>query len=296
MACAEEAEAQLAELELMASMFPSQDEFVVDHLAHAELRAYVEGTSDTPPCTRPEFSIKLKIDGATVNQIGVTLSCTYPPNYPKVLPEIAVRCAEISRAQQSRLLADLTSYLRASCCGDVCALSAVEWLKEHALEYLGRSALDHAPKKETVASQPRETFTRLWIYSHHIYNKSKRKNILEWAKEMNLSGFCMPGKPGIVCVEGLHPACEDFWARLKVLTWKRIMIRHREDVAIELVGGVSGEAEDIDSLRRFSGFEEAIFDPHGNRGNHMDLGQLFQFLSDRGCGEMFQLYFGVEGR
>jgi len=56
--------------------------------------------------------------------------------------------------------------------------------------------------------------------------------------------------------------------RVKVLTWKRIMIRHREDVPLE-----NGSMEErTDSLRKFTGFHEAIFDPHGTRGNHMDLG------------------------
>ena len=84
-----------------------------------------------------------------------------------------------------------------------------------------------------------------------------------------------------------------FTCRVKVLTWKRIMIRHREDIPLD---SQSGEEETVTSLRRFSGFEEAMFDPHGNRGNHMDLGQLYQFLSERGCGDVFQLYFGIEGR
>ena len=56
-------------------------------------------------------------------------------------------------------------------------------------------------------------FTRLWIYSHHIYNKEKRKCILEWAKELDLTGFSMPGKPGVVCVEGIQEHCEDYWQR-----------------------------------------------------------------------------------
>ena len=44
-------------------------------------------------------------------------------------------------------------------------------------------------------------FCRYWIYSHHIYSKIKRKNILDMSKEYDLSGFCLPGKPGIICVE-----------------------------------------------------------------------------------------------
>ncbi|XP_026799192.3 RWD domain-containing protein 2B [Pangasianodon hypophthalmus] len=283
MAQTEHAEAQLAEVELLLSMFPSQEELEVEPVAYAELRAYVEGTADCPSNTRPELCVKIR----THTGVDVSLSCTYPSDYPSVLPEIVVRCGELSRVQHACLVSDLRSYLRESCTGEVCVLSAVDWLRDHTHEYLER---DDDGAKGAAQAPSAETFTRLWIYSHHIYNKSKRKNILEWAKELQLTGFSMPGKPGVVCVEGLQAACEEFWARVKVLTWKRIMIRHREDVPLDPAN------QSAESLRRFDGFEEAAFDPHGNRGNHMDLGQLFQFLSERGCAQIFQMYFGVEGR
>lgn len=95
--------------------------------------------------------------------------------------------------------------------GEVCVLSAVDWLRDHTHKYLEQD--DGGGAKGAAETQSGETFTRLWIYSHHIYNKSKRKNILEWAKELQLTGFSMPGKPGVVCVEGLQAACEEFWAR-----------------------------------------------------------------------------------
>lgn len=84
--------------------------------------------------------------------------------------------------------------------------------------------------------------------------------------------------------------------RVKVLTWKKIMIRHREDITLDRQGEDGETVESIDSLRKFTGFEEAMFDPHGNRGNHMDLGQLYQFLNEKGCCDVFQIYFGIEGR
>ena len=56
-------------------------------------------------------------------------------------------------------------------------------------------------------------FSRFWIYSHHIYNKDKRKSILEWAKELDLTGFSMPGKPGVICIEGPQNNCEEYWQR-----------------------------------------------------------------------------------
>ncbi|XP_029027490.1 RWD domain-containing protein 2B [Betta splendens] len=285
------AEAQLAELELLTSMFPSREELeITDQLALAEVRAFVEGSTGCPPSSRPQFLIKQKLDTT-----DVTVSCQYPSEYPSVLPEITVRCSSLSRAQQTQLHSDLNAYLTANCRGDACVLSAVDWVKDNVRLFITRSlATAPACKKESAPSQ--EVFSRLWIYSHHIYNKTKRKSILEWSKELGLSGFSMPGKPGIVCVEGPQSACEEFWSRVKVLTWKKIMIRHREDIPLDQRAEDSSTGQSIDSLRKFTGFEEAMFDPHGNRGNHMDLGQLYQFLNEKGCCDVFQIYFGIEGR
>nr|XP_020468804.1 RWD domain-containing protein 2B [Monopterus albus] len=296
------AESQLAELELLSSMFPTQEELeVTDQVALAELRAYVEGSAprDSPPSSRPHFLIKQKLDTGSTEMTDVILSCAYTSEYPSVLPEITIRCASLNRAQQTQLHADLSAYLIGNFQGEVCVLSAVNWVKENLHLFINRSlSTAPAPKKEFASprSRSQEVFSRLWIYSHHIYNKAKRKNILEWSKELGLSGFSMPGKPGIVCVEGSQSACEEFWSRVKVLTWKKIMIRHREDIPLDHQGEDSRNVESIDCLRKFSGFEEAVFDPHGNRGNHMDLGQLYQFLNEKGCCDVFQIYFGIEGR
>ncbi|XP_026221508.1 RWD domain-containing protein 2B [Anabas testudineus] len=298
MSSLEWAEAQLAEIELLTSMFPSQDELeITDQLAVAELRAFVEGSADSPPPSRPQFLLKLKLDSVCMDMVDVILSCAYPSEYPSVLPETTVRCSSLSRAQQTQLHSDLNAYLTETCQGEVCVLSAVDWVKDNVELYINKSlSAAPAPKKQCASPRPQEVFSRLWIYSHHIYNKTKRKNILEWSKELGLSGFSMPGKPGIVCVEGPESACEEFWSRVKVLTWKKIMIRHREDIPLERQGEDSRTVESIDSLRKFTGFEEAMFDPHGNRGNHMDLGQLYQFLNEKGCCDVFQIYFGIEGR
>ncbi|XP_034024324.1 RWD domain-containing protein 2B [Thalassophryne amazonica] len=286
------AECQLAELELLCSMFPSQEELQIsDQLAVAELRSFVEGSAHTP-ASRPQFVIKQNLHPAATEKVDVTVSCAFPSEYPSVLPEITVRCASLSRAQQTRLHADLTAYLMENCQGEVCVLSAVDWVKDNLQLFINKSSSAAAPsKKEPASPRPHQVFSRLWIYSHHIYNKTKRKNILEWSKELGLSGFSMPGKPGIVCVEGPQIACEEFWSRVKVLTWKKIMIRHREDIPLDGQGD-----EKMESLRKFTGFEEAMFDPHGNRGNHMDLGQLYKFLNEKGCCDVFQMYFGIEGR
>ncbi|KAM4589256.1 RWD domain-containing protein 2B [Fundulus diaphanus] len=294
------AESQLAEVELLTSMFPGPDELeLTDQLALADLRNYVEKSvsGDKPPPSRPQFFIKQRLDSSGMNGTEFILSCAYPSEYPSVLPDITIRCSALSRAQQTEIQTDLNKYLTGHCLGELCVLAAVDWVKENLEHFIKKSSLAApAPKVESASPASQEVFSRLWIYSHHIYNKSKRKNILEWSKELGLSGFSMPGKPGIVCVEGPQSACEEFWSRVKVLTWKKIMIRHREDVTLNRPGEDNERLESMDSLRKFTGFEEAMFDPHGSRGNHMDLGQLYQFLNEKGCCDVFQIYFGIEGR
>ncbi|XP_056415496.1 RWD domain-containing protein 2B [Hyla sarda] len=291
----EEAEAQISELDLLSSMFPNEEEFsITDQLALAELRHYAENSAAAavPPTLQIQFTLTMKLGQADSVQHVLSLHCSYPPHYPNVPPEIVVRSPSLVRSQQAQLNSDLNTYLRSSCSGDVCILSATEWVQENAETYLNKAT--PTDNQQEAATLEDSIFTRLWIYSHHIYNKQKRKNILEWSKELGLTGFSMPGKPGIVCVEGAQEACEEFWSRIRKLTWKRILIRHREDVPLS--SSASETQTEIQKLRKFPTLEEKVFDVHGSRGNHMDLGQLYQFLQGKGCADVFLLYFGIEGQ
>ncbi|XP_060090352.1 RWD domain-containing protein 2B isoform X2 [Heteronotia binoei] len=286
----EEAEVQLSELDLLSSMFPNEDEFkVTDQLALAELKDLVERCSLEVPSSKIHFMLKLELQTPGGNKAEFSLSCAFPFKYPAILPEVTIRSSFLSRSQQIQLNTDLLAYLKKNCAGEVCILNAREWVKDHAAAYINKDFSSSSWEKSDV-KRSEEIFTRLWIYSHHIYNKHKRKNIVDWAKELTLSGFSMPGKPGIICVEGPQTMCEEFWGRIRRLSWQRIMIRHREDISLE------GTEDEMEKQRKFTRFEEKIFDAHGARGNHMDLGQLYRFLVDNRCADIFQMYFGVEGQ
>lgn len=149
-----------------------------------------------------------RVDALSAKDLEFCLSSSYSMFYS------CPRCAGLSRAQQTQLHTDLNAYLMENCQGEVCVLAALDWVKDNLQLFINKSlSAVLAPKKESTSPQPQLMFSRLWIYSHHIYNKVKRKNILEWSKELGLSGFSMPGKPGIVCVEGHQSACEEFWSR-----------------------------------------------------------------------------------
>ena len=54
---------------------------------------------------------------------------------------------------------------------------------------------------------------------------NKRRNILEWAKDLDLNGFSKPGKPGVICVEGHQSNVQAYLTKLKSINWQRLMVR-----------------------------------------------------------------------
>ena len=95
-----------------------------------------------------------------------------------------------------------------------CVVGIISWLQEHAPKYFNADKKDKTDTKSKASSARAskfEKFSRLWIYSHHIYSKIKRKNILDLAGELKLTGFCLPGKPGVICVEGDGELVSEWW-------------------------------------------------------------------------------------
>lgn len=131
----------------------------------------------------------------------------------------------------------------------------------------------------------------MWIYSHHIYRQELRKKIFDCAKKLNLTGFCLTGKPGVICVEGLREHCEEFWRVIRYPNWKHISCKHVENIETE---------GSVNDLRLFHAFEDLQFQAHGDYGlrndYHMDLGQFLEFLKQHQSGHIFQILFDVEGK
>ena len=81
-------------------------------------------------------------------------------------------------------------------------MSVISWVLDKAEEYLVQDeTLVSTPAEPPPPPQPDDQFARYWIYSHHIYSKIKRKDMLDMAREYDVTGFCLPGKPGIICIE-----------------------------------------------------------------------------------------------
>ncbi len=217
------------------------------------------------------------------------LVCHFPHEYPSVLPDIFLRAPSFSRTELKQLSDDLHMFMACLEGGELCVGPVIEWLRENAEHYLQPSNAESKPPASPQKSKE-DDFSRMWIYSHHLYSKIKRKDILELSSDLNLTGFSLPGKPGVIVIEGYGSHVEDFWQRVRRWQWKRLVMKEKEDCKIV--------DQDIDSLRKFPNFEEKNFNarPGKGRSAHMDMGLLFQYLEEKGCGHIFHIFFGVDGK
>lgn len=218
-----------------------------------------------------------------------------PHIYPASSPDVSIRSPFLSRLHHQRFNEAICHFIGELKPDEPVIFEIVQWIKDNADTYIEQSIQDNAENNLSAPSSSSTrnvTFCRFWIYSHHIYSKEKRKTILSLADELDLTGFSVPGKPGIICVEGDERNVENFWMSVRSMQWKKITLVHREAFPVE------NNSNALQQFRKFTKFEETFFDPRPGKGRevHMDRGLLFQFLQQHGSGDVFPMYFGVTGK
>lgn len=272
---------QLTEIEMLQSMFEEGKEICVDHDTLAQAQEYLVGNRKLKP-NKLKLNLRLFIKNDDVDSLLVNFSL--PHEYPKELPDVDLKCDSFRRESQKQINDLLNVFLTTLEKGEECIVTIIQWLQENWPKFFekqltfGRMTKNEAESKQDNHEQ---NMCRTWLYMHHIHSKTKRKHILDWAHESKLTGFSLPGKPGVVCIEGDSRDTEEYFARLRRLNWKKIQCRHREEKIKE---------------RRFSQFKEIIFQIHGSGDNRMDFGEFFQYLVDHNLGDIFKILFGIEGK
>ncbi|XP_030767278.1 RWD domain-containing protein 2A [Sitophilus oryzae] len=274
----ENLQVQLDELETLEAMFYNPGEIKIeDPLTLLEIKEYVDGNSvDVPLCL--DYAINLVIDGAKF-ELCVSLS----HEYPYIEPELFVRNNQLNRDQHISLNKKIGEFVSDLPKGEPCIFTTISWLQDNASEYV---ELD-SDETTSHTNDKDEELVRYWIYSHHIYSKTKRKAIIDLANQMKITGFVMPGKPGIICVEGVSSDVVEWWQSIKSMNWKKIFCKTTESNKEELKA---------QNFIKFHGFIEKVFDNHGPKYNHMDMGEFYKYLEEHELGYIFKDIFGVEAK
>lgn len=157
----------------------------------------------------------------------------------------------------------------------------VTWVKENWERIAMENDVSNGKCEATSDTDAKKSIEmeRIWIYSHHLKSTTKRQDILKLAKELDLSGFSKPGKPGIICVEGRKADTQEFWKCIRQWAWQRITIRLTES-KLRLDWNMN-------AFRRFSGFNEKLdarTDANDDeRHQPMDMSAFMKFLEQHQC-------------
>lgn len=256
---------QLEELEIIASIFCGPREMVIDDPGIiVDMHSFIAGQ---------EQYLNRKLD----YRVYVTLSgfkerlevfAELPHYYPALeLPLVSISYPNITTNQHNRLKCLTEAALNDLQQTDETFLfQFISWIQDdekvrHALlnsspTATAATAAGDTPKRKGSGATVPDKLQRMWIYSHHIKSKRKRSSIIENARDLQLTGFSLPGKPGIICVEGWLKDTQEFYRLLKAMHWQRVQVRLVESAdTVEGAGGGGGDT-DLNAFRKFSKFEE----------------------------------------
>ncbi|KAK9305652.1 hypothetical protein QLX08_003424 [Tetragonisca angustula] len=252
---------QISELEVLQSIYP-KELVVADHGVLADINEFVKNPMQEMP-QRLEYSVQI------------------PMNNEK--PEIYARGTSLNRSQQLSLNQALNSVLERQEDNEPCIHVLITWLQDNGEEFLKKSSQNLTRKSRNRNYKPTD-FARYWIYSHHIYSRFKRKKIIDLAKGSSLTGFCLAGKPGAICIEGALEDCDYCWQEIKSLKWQKITLKLVEK---------EQDCKDINAIRKFENFEEILFAVEGRQNN---MGKMLKYLADHETQHTFRELFGIESK
>lgn len=191
-----------------------------------------------------------------------------------------VRCDKVNLNR--KFYENLNKYISDTHENECFIMSIIDWIKDNLFKFV--NAVD-TTEQQSKAVSTSLMFSRTWVYFHHIYSTDKRQKLVCWAREFDLTGFVMPGKPGMLCIEGSDSNIQDYLARVRRLPWQKIQIKDTETC----------KCDNYDQFRRFNSFEEKVFVSENNASSY-DLGSLNNFLKEKNFPHIFSMYFGVEGK
>ncbi|GFV49666.1 RWD domain-containing protein 2A [Trichonephila clavipes] len=274
-------ELQLSEVDMLASMYSNSGEFIITIPSILnDIKKYIAGDKKNIP-SELDFTLNLIIpERNAILEVNVAL----PHEYPALKPFISIRSSELNRHQRKELIGAVSEYVKTIDKNELCIISVANWLTENAQNYF--SSVQASEDAREKPSNGKDPFCRLWIYSHHIYSKFKRKDIIEYAHDLKLTGFSLPGKPGFICVEGRKKECYEFYQLLKHMCWKKLSLAKEE---IEEATKLNQK-----NFKRFQDFQEISFSVRRGPAKeyHMDMGLFLKFLEEHKCGYAFHDLFG----
>ncbi|GJN93133.1 hypothetical protein Rhopal_006179-T1 [Rhodotorula paludigena] len=322
---------QVETLELVQSLFPLDGELDIDEdttAALPSLRSWIEagevhkhaanGLDPAPRLEDLAFTLHFAIerpDGPSASfplALGVRLPLTPPIDDAHTLPDetpaATIRLQQpswLSRGAHDGLAASLPSLSPNSFSSNAdLLLQTVDFIRDAAVKLLPEP--EPAPTGATGGGRrrrPAQTGTeadepeyRVWLWFPSLSTREKRDDIVEWAPEYGISGFVMAGKPALMCLEGTETGVQAFLSDIKANSWadipsfqKKVTERYRTPLLPS-----STPSADPTHHRIFTSMSEitSLIPRTGGRANRGEMGDVRDFLAEKGLGDAFGLVIG----
>lgn len=255
-----------------------------DHSILADMFDFIENKRGQ--LTRKlDFTLSLPISSS---KYALHVQFELPHTYPLLeQPYISVRTtfSTPNRSQiESEIKKKIFEYIEEVDKSTVYVYPIIVWLQENMEQFLDASTMqtitspanNHVNHTTTDANIEME---RLWVYSHHLKSTTKRQDILKLARELDLTGFSKPGKPGIICVEGQQKNTQEFWKCIRQWAWQRITVRLSETKTKPL--------SKCSQFRRFEDFRETMcgtVDGDTDSVAPINMSEFMKFLESHNSG------------
>lgn len=269
---------QLEEYELLNSIYSMPGEFQSDNpYLVTVIQEFLNGTRSRVD-EKLDFRIKFQIS----EKIKIELSIILGQYYPSIeTPMFTIRTDTLSKSQEKMVKQAIENFIETEVDkSEPYIYQVFNWLQDNIEDIVSSSANENKVTNETEDIPA--MLERVWIWSHHIYSKIKRHDILKLCKNYQLSGFMWPGKPGVICLEGSVDNVQEVLRAIKSWQWQKLKIIKVENSCDE-------------NFLRFSGFEE-ILTSDGSNGEDvkMDTGMFFKYLDAHKSSNMKMEIFGFD--
>ena len=284
-------ELQLAQIELLQSMYPEEDSIQLDDNAQQLIAILKEwcasGTSESAPIAdekRIQISLRHDIYEGDVVEMNIFFPLLYSGHeVPLDPPSPVIKLQQphfMKKADVAELNADIEE--RNQYGGQLDLLSAIGMIEDVCSAHLAASQLEAEKKSSTTKA--REPLSRVWFYFPSISTREKRDDLINHAPSYGFTGFLLAGKPGFLCVEGGSKAIDDYMKFIKTESWGDIPAHHKKVSERYRESG-------SDVQRRFEDMREVtdeVGERRGERANRTDMRALEAWLGERGFGDVMR--------
>lgn len=269
---------QVEEYELLKSMYSNPGEFQVDNPYLVKVIEDFLCGNRVSVDEKLDYRIKLQINEKLKIELSVMLSHYYPSHEQ---PMLMIRTDSFSRQQEKLVKEAIEQYIETEIDkNEPYIFQVITWLQDN-FESIVKRAQKDVNEKSNEAKD--EKMQRVWLWSHHIYSKIKRQDIMKLSKDYNLSGFMWPGKPGVICIEGGYDDVEEMVRVIKSWQWQKLKI-----VKVEV------REKKAENFYRFAGFKEILASEDDAENAKMDTGEFFKYLDSHRSAYMKKELFGFE--